>query len=67
VTTNSVANLPKSGNAFQLFRSIAHFLRGRIFKDLGDVKIGDQAFIDSKLEEWFRQRLDELAKQSFKP
>ena len=30
------------------FRSMAHFLQGRPFKNLEDVKIGVQEFIDSK-------------------
>ena len=46
-----------------LFRSMAHFLRGRQFKDVKDVKIGVQACIDSKPKEWFRQGLDELDKR----
>jgi [histone H3]-lysine36 N-dimethyltransferase SETMAR len=48
---------------YYLFRSMAHFLRGRQFKDVEDVKIGVQAFIDSKPKGWFRQGLDELAKR----
>ena len=53
---------------YYLFRSIAHFLRGRQFKDVEDVEyvedvnIGVQAFIDSKPKGWFRQGLDELTK-----
>jgi len=47
---------------YYLFRYIAHFLRGRQFKDVKYVKIGVQAFIDSKPKKWFRQGLDELAK-----
>jgi len=31
-----------------LFSSMAHFIRGRQFKDVENVKIGVQAFIDSK-------------------
>jgi len=45
---------------YYLFMSMAHFLGGRQFKD---VKIGVQEFIDSKPKEWFRQGLNELAKQ----
>jgi len=33
------------------------------FKDVEDVKIGVQAFIDSKPKEWFRQGLEELSKR----
>jgi len=48
---------------YYLFRSMAHFRRGRQFKDVDDVKIGVQAFIDSKPKEWFRQGLNKLAKR----
>ena len=50
---------------YYIFRPMAHFLRGRQFKNVEDVKIGVQAFIDSKPKEWFRQGLDELAKRWF--
>ena len=48
---------------YYIFKSMTHFLRCRQFKDVEDVKIGVQAFIDTKLREWFRQGLDELAKR----
>jgi len=48
---------------YYLFRSMAHFLRGRYFKDVRGVRIGVQAFIDSKPKEWFCQGLDEFAKR----
>ena len=47
---------------YYLFRSMEHFLRGRQFNDVQYVKIGVQAFIDSKPKEQFSQELDELAK-----
>ena len=47
---------------YYLFWSMAHFLRGRQFKNVEDVKIRDHAFIDSKPKEWFRQGLYELPK-----
>jgi len=39
---------------YYLFVYMAHFLRGRQFKDVEDVKIGVQAFINSNPKEWFR-------------
>jgi len=33
---------------YYLFRSIAYFLIVRLFKDVDDLKIGIQAFIDSR-------------------
>ena len=48
---------------YYLFRPMAHFLRSMQFKDVEYVKIGVQAFIDSKQKEWFRQGLDELVKR----
>ena len=42
---------------------MAHFPRDRQFQDVEDVEIRVQVFIDLKRKEWFRQGLDELAKQ----
>ena len=42
---------------YYIFRSIAHFLKCKQFKDVED--IGIQAFIDSKPKEWLCQGLDE--------
>ena len=41
---------------------MVHFLRGKQFKDVEDVRIEVQAFIDSKPKDWFRHGLYELAK-----
>ena len=38
---------------YYLVMSMGYFLRGRKFKDVENVKIGVQAFIDFKPKEWF--------------
>ena len=48
---------------YYIFRSMVHFLRCMQFKDVEDIKIRVQAFIDSKPKEWYRQGLDELDKR----
>ena len=40
---------------YYLFRSIAHFLQDKKIIDVEDVKIGIQAFINSKPKGWFLQ------------
>ncbi|CAD5233672.1 unnamed protein product [Bursaphelenchus xylophilus] len=46
---------------FHLFRSMAHFLRGRSFNDLDDVENGCREFFASKNKEWYRSAIAQLA------
>lgn len=39
---------------YGLFRSMEHFLRGRRFEDMNEVKAACQEFFDSKEPEWYR-------------
>ena len=48
---------------YYLFLSMVIFFRGKQFKNAEDVRMRVQAFIDLQQREWFRQELDELAKQ----
>ena len=46
---------------YHLFRSMAHFLRGRSFNNLDDVEHGCREFFASKAKEWYRQGIKQLA------
>ncbi|CAD5213734.1 unnamed protein product [Bursaphelenchus xylophilus] len=46
---------------YHLFRSMAHFLRGRSFNDLDDVEDGCREFFASKKKEWYRSGIEQLA------
>ena len=46
---------------YHLFRSMAHFLRGRTFNNLDDVKNGCGEFFASKDKEWYRRGIEELS------
>ena len=46
---------------FHLFRSMAHFLRGRNFNNIEEVEIGCREFFHSKDKEWYRSGIEQLA------
>ena len=46
---------------YHLFRSMAHFLRGRSFNNLGEVENGCREFFASKNKEWYRGGIVQLA------
>ena len=67
---NGIELLPNSScspdlapSYYYLFKSMAHFLRGRQLKNVSDIRIRIQVFIDSKPKEWYRQGLHDLAKR----
>jgi histone-lysine N-methyltransferase SETMAR len=48
---------------FHLFRSLAHFLRGRCFNSVQEVKNGVREFLASKPAEWYRHGIEQLAER----
>lgn len=46
---------------YHLFRSMAHFLRGRKFNNSSEVENACQEFFSSKTKEWYRGGIQELA------
>jgi histone-lysine N-methyltransferase SETMAR len=46
---------------YHLFRSMAHFLKGRSFNTVDEVEIAVQEFFDSKPGEWYRHGIEQLA------
>ena len=48
---------------YHLFRSMAHFLRGLSFNNLGEVEDGCRAFFASKDKEWYRRRIEQLGER----
>ena len=48
---------------YYLFRSMAHFLRGRRFDNLEQVENGVQEFFASKDKEWYQHGIQELAER----
>lgn len=46
---------------YHLFRAMAHFLKGRSFKDLDEVETGCQDFFRSKDKEWYHRGMEQLA------
>lgn len=46
---------------YHLFRSMAHFLRGRSFNDLDEVETACQEFFRSKEKDWYQQGIQQLA------
>jgi len=48
---------------YYLFRSMAHFLRGRTFETPEDVENGCREFFDSKPREWYKRGIEELAQR----
>lgn len=51
---------------FHLFRSMAHFLRGRSFNNLEDIKTGCLEFFDSKDKGWYKSGIEQLANRWLK-
>lgn len=45
---------------YHLFRSMAHFLRGRRFNNLDDVEKGCQDFFSSKDKDWYQSGIQQL-------
>jgi histone-lysine N-methyltransferase SETMAR len=48
---------------YYLFRSMAHLLRGRRFKNVAEVESGVQEFFKSKDKSWYRRGIHELAER----
>jgi histone-lysine N-methyltransferase SETMAR len=48
---------------YHLFRSMAHFLRGRTFKNVEEVETGVRDFFASKQPEWYRAGIENLAER----
>lgn len=48
---------------FHLFRSIAHFLRGRRFENTEDLQNNLQLFFDSKPSDWYKSGIQKIAKR----
>ena len=48
---------------YYLFRSMAHFLLGRDFHNLEEVKTGVKEFFDSKDENWYCRGIEELSER----
>lgn len=46
---------------YHLFRSMAHFLRGRSFNNLGEVENGSREFFASKNKDWYCSGIKQLA------
>jgi histone-lysine N-methyltransferase SETMAR len=46
---------------YHLFRSMAHFLRGRQFNKVNDIEAGCLEFFASKSKEWYRTGIEQLA------
>lgn len=51
---------------YHLFRSMAHFLRGRRFVNINDVENGCHEFFDSKSPQWYRKGIEQLANRWIK-
>ncbi|CAD5229880.1 unnamed protein product [Bursaphelenchus xylophilus] len=67
-TLDAIELLPDPANSlhivshdYHLFRSMAHFLRGRSLNDLDDVENGCREFFASKNKEWYRSGIEQLA------
>lgn len=48
---------------YHLFRSMAHFLKGRTFNTVDQVEVVVQEFFGSKPPEWYRQGIEQLAQR----
>lgn len=48
---------------YHLFRSMAHFLRGRQFENVEEVENGCHEFFASKSKEWYRHGIEQLARR----
>lgn len=48
---------------YGLFRSMAHFLKGRRFENFDDVKSGCEEFFASKTAEWYQHQIQLLAER----
>ena len=48
---------------YGLFRSMAHFLQGRRFKDFNDVEEGLREFFASKTKDWYQHQIELLAER----
>jgi histone-lysine N-methyltransferase SETMAR len=48
---------------YHLFRSMAHFLRGRSFNNLVDVERGCREFFASKDKEWYKRGIEQLGER----
>jgi transposase len=46
---------------YHLFRSMAHFLRGRQFDDEDELGAGIEEFFASKNRDWYRRGIEQLA------
>ena len=46
---------------YYLFRSMAHFLKGRHFENFDEVENGCREFFESKNPEWYRSGIEQLA------
>ena len=51
---------------YYLFRSLAHFLRGRSFSNVNDVEIACSEFFSSKSKQWYLSGIQELSKRWLK-
>lgn len=51
---------------YYLFRSLAHFLRGRSFSNVNDVEIACLEFFSSKSKQWYLSGIQELSKRWLK-
>jgi histone-lysine N-methyltransferase SETMAR len=48
---------------YHLFRSMAHFLRGRRFDSVAEVEEGCRQFFASKERDWYRRGIEQLAER----
>ena len=48
---------------YGLFRSMAHFLKGRRFENFDDVKYGCEEFFASKTAKWYQHQIQLLAER----
>lgn len=48
---------------YHLFRSMAHFLRGRRFETVDDVEEGCRQFFASKDKDWYRRGIQQLVER----
>jgi histone-lysine N-methyltransferase SETMAR len=48
---------------FHIFRAMAHFVRGRSFKTIEDIKRGCLVFFASKDKAWYRHGIELLAER----
>jgi len=63
VATTSVLQTNLTPSDFHLFRSMAHFLSGRIFDNTADLEQRCHKFFASKRKDWYLKGIENLSRQ----